>query len=294
MSILHDLAGFSEFPKRVVSLVPSITESLFDLGLGKTLVGITDYCIYPETQLAGLPRLGGPRSLDIEAIFKLNPDLVIANQEENEQEEVEKLAASLAVWLAFPKTVDESLQDLWRLVYLFRNEICLERMRSLDTLVRLTENALDPETVGPRVFVPIWRQASEGDTPTWWMTFNDETYAGDLLRLFGGKNVFGGRQRKYPLRADLGLAPAEPTEERDNRYPRVSEDEVIAADPEFILLPDEPFAFGQADIAYVHQVFAATSAVRNKRIILVEGSLLTWQGTRVARAISSLSDIFLR
>src|SRR5512139_3602968 len=101
-------------PKRVVSLVPSMTESLFELGFGETLVGITDYCIYPEERLEGLPRLGGPKNPRLEDIIALQPELVLANWEENTRRTVETLeAAGVRVWVTFPKTVRQALDVLW-------------------------------------------------------------------------------------------------------------------------------------------------------------------------------------
>ena len=97
---------FHHPPKRVVSLVPSMTESLFDLGLGDVVVGITDYCIYPAELLKNLPRVGGTKDVSEDEILDLKPDFVIANQEENSRQLVEKLeAAGIRVWVTFPKSV---------------------------------------------------------------------------------------------------------------------------------------------------------------------------------------------
>jgi ABC-type Fe3+-hydroxamate transport system substrate-binding protein len=143
------------------------------------------------------------------------------------------------------------------------------------------------------VFVPIWREpaAVEGQA-AWWMTINRDTYLHDVLRLCGAANVFAGRDRRYPLAADLDPAlPAEaPTPDRDIRYPRVTPAEVAAQAPQLVLLPSEPYPFGPADLN-AFDAFPEMPAVRASRIHLVEGSALTWPGTRLAAALAELPSL---
>ncbi len=267
-------------PQRVVSLVPSVTESLFELGLGDRLIAITDYCVHPATEVARLPRVGGTKNPDISRIIALQPDLVMMNQEENRREDAETLqAAGIPVWVTFPKTVRDAFNLLWSIMDVFDNGTMIERVRamewSLDWLERVEH---DPPI---RVFVPIWLDPL--------MSFNSDTFAHDLLRVCGGSNVFAERERQFPLKADLG--EAQPLAEddprvigRDLRYPRVTLAEVEAAQPDVILLPSEPFLFEEAHKA----IFSALDipAARSGRIYLVDGSLLTWHGTRMGRAFS--------
>ena len=123
----------SQPPRRVVSLVPSMTESLFDLNLGDRLVGITDYCIYPAAGVARLPRVGGTKNPDLQAIIDLAPDMVIANQEENRKEDVAALqAAGIPVWVTFPRTVREALNLLWSVMYIFDETSMVPRVRLIE------------------------------------------------------------------------------------------------------------------------------------------------------------------
>lgn len=277
-------------PRRIVSLVPSVSASLFDLGLGHAVVGVTEYCVEPAAQVASLPKIGGTKNPDLEAVLRLHPDLVIANQEENTRAGVEAIAAAgVPVWLAFPRTVREAIEDLYTSAQLFRSEAALGRVQMLEQnaeLVALTGQGMQPT----RYFCPIW-QGVEGDQ-RWWMTFNDDTYPGNVLWWFSGANVFGGRKRRYPLRADLGLEPAEDPGERDVRYPRVTMEEVINAQPEMILLPDEPFPFDDSHVAEMRECFANTPAVRNEQIFRIDGKAITWHGTRLAVALEQLPDLF--
>lgn len=276
-------------PRRVVSLVPSMTESLFDLGFGETVVGVTDFCTRPPLPET-LARVGGPKNARVEQILALQPDLVIANQEENSQMLIEALAAAGApVWLTFPRTVRDALADLRDLAGLYRGDSAL---RKLDVLERSLEWAALAAADRPktRVFVPIWEEGplEEGG---WWMTFNQETYPSDLLHMLGAENVFGQRARRYPLQADLGLAGPEPAGGRDTRYPRVTLAEVTAAQPELVLLPDEPYQYGANDAARVDSLLAGTPAAQNGRIKTVDGSLLFWPGTRLGMALFTLVDL---
>jgi ABC-type Fe3+-hydroxamate transport system substrate-binding protein len=280
----HMEAPVEQPPTRVVSLVPSVTETLFDLNLGAALVAVTDYCVHPAAGVARLPKIGGTKNPDVERIIALRPDLVIANREENTRQDVEALmAAGIPVWVTFPRTVREAFNLIWNIMHIFDHAEMVERVRAaewtLDWLERLAENR---QRVC-RVFAPIWYDPL--------MTFNADTFAHDLLRVCGGTNVFAERERQFPLAADLGQAEPLPNDdprvqERDRRYPRVTLDEVAAAQPDVILLPSEPFAFTEAHV----RIFTGLDApaAKQKRIYLIDGSLLTWHGTRMALAMSEL------
>ena len=249
----------SEPPRRVVSLVPSVTESLFDLHLGDRLVAITDYCIYPEAGVAGLPRIGGTKTPDIDQIVALDPDLVIANFEENRRQDVEALqAAGVPVWMTFPRSVSEALNLLWNIMHTFDEPVMVPRVRLIEqTMDWVAGISKANEDQAVRVFVPIWHEPLT--------TFAADTYMHDLLHICGGLNVFA---------------------DKDMRYPRVTLDEVAAAAPDVILLPSERFQFTQEHVP----VFAELDvpAARANRIHLVDESLLSWHGTRLAKALDTI------
>jgi ABC-type Fe3+-hydroxamate transport system substrate-binding protein len=265
-------------PQRVVSLVPSMTESLFDLNLGSRIIGITDYCIYPKDGVANLPRLGGTKNPDVQKIIELQADLVLMNEEENRPADIEALKnAGVPVWVTFPKTVRESLNLLWSLMYIFDEPSMVPRVRLIEQTVDWVERISETRESPCRVFVPIWHDPL--------MTFNADTYCHDLLRVCGGINIFAERKRMYPLKADLGQA--EPYAENDprlegldTRYPRVTLDEVAAAKPDMILLPSEPYHFTEDHLPMFESLGVP--------VMLVDGSLLTWHGTRIAYAMDSI------
>lgn len=278
-------------PRRVVSLVPSLTESLFDLGLGSALVGVTDYCILPAAN-NHIRRVGGPKDADTEIIRSLQPDMVLANREENTKDIVIRLErAGVPVWLTFPKTVRDCMDDLWTLAQVFHSKNAALRLRLLEDSVKMTEIVL-ADTVRKRYFCPIW-QDEDSDGRLWWMTFNQDTYAADLLQICGAENGFAARSRKYPLAANWGSTPAEEAGERDTRYPVVTVDEVLAMQPEIILLPNEPFEFQLKHAVLFEHLFANTPAVANQKILRLDGSLITWHGTRLGKAMATLPSLLL-
>ena len=248
-------------PTRIVSLVPSLTESLFELGLGDRVVGVTDWCIHPADAVRGVPRVGGTKTPDRDAIIRLRPDLVIANHEENRRRDVERLeAAGLRVWVTDPRTTADGVALLAELAALGARP---DRVAAVVAPVeaafaRARDAAAGPR---PRTFCPIWKGP--------WMTVGGDTYIHDLLTLCGADNVFA--------------------EEGDRRYPIVSEERIVAAAPEVILLPDEPYAFGPRDAAALATL--PIPAAASGRIHLIDGTLVSWYGPRIGRAIDTLHGI---
>jgi ABC-type Fe3+-hydroxamate transport system substrate-binding protein len=276
-------------PQRVVSLVPSLTESLFDLDLGSRLIAITDYCVHPADQVQRLPRIGGPKNPDIGRIIETKPDLVLLNDEENRREDAEALqAARIPIWVTGPRTVFEALNVLWSIMDIFDHPVMIPRVREIERAYDYALGAARAQTP-VRVFAPIWRDP--------WMTFNANTYAHDVLRTCGAENVFAARERQFPLAADLGEADPLPDDDpqvvgRDKRYPRITLDEVVAAQPEVVLLPSEPYPFSETDAQTI--LALDIPAAEHGRVYLMDGTWLTWHGTRVAYALRDLPALFLK
>ena len=282
----RDALHFHHSPTRVVSLVPSLTESMFDLGLGTSLVGITDYCVRPEEGVDKIPRLGGPKNPRIDDILSLKPDLIITNWEENPPQVVDALRdAGFPVWVSFPMTVRQSLDVLWTLVGIFRSPSAATRVETLElTLDWAISSSSQRKPLS--YFCPIWYGTRDGIH--WWMTFNQHTYCYDLLRLLGCHNVFAKRIRNYPLEADLGLVAAEDPGDRDTRYPCIGLEEILSLEPDLILLPSEPFAFDEFHRILLLDLLKSLPAIQLGHIYLVDGTLITWHGTRLAHALREL------
>jgi ABC-type hemin transport system substrate-binding protein len=244
-------------PARIVSLVPSLTEALFDLGLGERVVGVTHWCVHPAAGVAGLPKVGGTKDTDVAAVLALRPDLVIANREENTRRTVERLErAGVRVWVTYPRTVREGAALLRALAGLGAGEEAVRAVvEPVEAAVAEAERTRPIRPV--RVFCPVWRDP--------WMSVGADTYAHDLLTLSGGANVFAER--------------------RERRYPIVALDEVAAARPEVILLPDEPYAFGPRDVA---ELRALPVPAAPHRIHCIDGTWVSWYGARIRPALATL------
>lgn len=270
---LGRVVDVSAEPRRVVSLVPSETESVARLAGVSRIVGRTEFCEEPAGEIERVPTVGGTKKIDVDRVLDLCPDLVLANQEENGRTDVRRLIeAGVRVHVSFPRSVREALSYL----------------RTLLTLLHLPAGAIEehesrfasvPRRAGPpvRVFAPVWRDP--------WMTFDGRTYASDLLACAGADNVFSDRPRRYPLAADIAGAEPMDAGDRDSRYPRTTKEEVAARAPRLILLPDEPFRFGEAHAAEV--AGWGTGA----RVRLVSGKDLFWYGVRSTEAMARLAHL---
>jgi len=247
---------------RIVSLVPSVTESLFCLGLDDRIVGITDWCVHPSDRVSGLARIGGTKNASVEQILALGPDLVIANREENRERTVVALReAGIDVWVTYPRTVRDGVALLRELADLGATAEAVESVvRPVEEAVRVAEGQRPAR--GLPVFCPIWKRP--------WMTIGGDTYASSLLELCGGANVF----------ADCG----------DRRYPIVELEQIVAAAPEVILLPSEPYDFGPRDARELAGL--TLPAARNGRIHFIDGTLVSWYGPRIEPAIATIRALF--
>jgi ABC-type Fe3+-hydroxamate transport system substrate-binding protein len=273
-------------PQRLVSLVPSITETLFCFGWGPQVVGITEYCTEPATEVGRKATIGGTKNPDVGKILSLAPQLVFAVAEENRRDDVEQLhAAGIPVYVFAPCSVREGIGLLWRLAAILdcQSTVAL-LLRDIEHTYTETQ-ALVATRPSLRVFCPIWKEP--------YMTIAAGTYMHDMLRVCGGVNIFAQRQRRFPLAADLGQQPEAPGERyvsRDRRYPRIALEEMAARRPDMILLPDEPYVFRPTDIADFAP-FRDVPAVRNGRILLIDGKLLSWYGARLGRSLQTLCEL---
>jgi ABC-type Fe3+-hydroxamate transport system substrate-binding protein len=249
--------------RRIVSLVPSLTEALFTLGCGEAVVGVTRYCTEPAGIVERLKRVGGTKNPDLARIRELQPDLVLVNVEENRRKDFEGLErAGLTVFVAFPhraRDVGGLLRRLGRLTGTEPRAAALagELEGTLDELA----NADPPQPV--RVFCPIWKNP--------WMSFNRETYAHDMLALAGGINVCA---------------------DRGERYCTVVLSDIAAVQPDVILLPDEPYVFTPKILPDL-QPLQDTPAWRANRIHFIDGKQLSWYGPRTAPALRHLRALLV-
>jgi ABC-type Fe3+-hydroxamate transport system substrate-binding protein len=248
--------------RRIVSLIPSVTEILFSLEAGDRVVGVTKFCTDPAGGVKTKEKVGGPKNPHRDVILSLAPDLVVANIEENHKNDVEALqAARVPVFVTFPRTVPEGIQLIRDLGVLAGNP---ERAESIATSCEEAVAAVERADRGQkrvRVFCPIWRRP--------YMTINAETYVDSVLRTCGGENIF---------------------RDRPERYPTVSLAEMAALRPDVVLLPDEPFPFGRNHLEDFRDL-VDVPAIAAGHLYFVDGKILSWYGPRIAQSLRTLAGI---
>lgn len=262
-AVTDDLGVTSDLPaepRRIVSLVPNISEVLWWWHLADRVVGVTDWCVAPPRAFDAATRVRGTKNPDVRAIVELAPDVVVADQEENRELDVRRLReAGLAVYVTQVRSVAQAADALGRLGAALGRPAAGAGLRQ--AILRSIEQMRPP--VPPlRMACPIWRDgAAKGADEGWWLAGPD-TFVGDLLATCGFVNVVDDPAARYP---QLTLA------------------ELDAAGPEVVLLPDEPFAFGPSDAA----VFAA----RDVRVRRLDGTAALWWGPRTPHAVGDLSRL---
>jgi hypothetical protein len=251
-SVIEDDLGqpvpMRDVPVRVVSLVPSLTEAVETSAPG-LIVGATDYCTYPASLL--VPRVGGSKFPNVDAVLDLQPDIVLANAEENRPQDVDRLRANgVPVWVtAAAATVPAGLGSVRRLLTQGLG------LSEPDWLVRAEDIWLDVEPRWATAIIPVWRRP--------WVVIGRDTFAGDVLLRLGVGNAYAKHQERYPR---------PPLDELNTR--------LMDGTADLVVLPDEPYLFTATD---------GPEAFPGARAVLVSGRYLTWCGPSLVDARESLS-----
>jgi len=245
-----------KFPQRIVSLVPSQTHLLVELGLGDRVIGITKFCIHPKTWSKTKTKVGGTKNVNIDKIISLQPDIIIGNKEENTKEDIEKLAALFPVWISDINSVSESLQMIEQVSEM------LDCKQIGKGILDKIENALTRRMQIQQqnsVLYLIWKKP--------WMSINKNTYIFDLLMHFG-------------------LQPIEFNS--TERYPKLSEEMLAALNPSLILLSSEPFPFKQKDIETLQRI------VPHAKVLFIDGESCSWYGSFLLKSIAYLNTYIVQ
>ena len=238
-------------PQRIVSLVPSQTELLFDLGIGEQVVGITKFCVHPEEARAGRRRVGGTKTPDLARIRALKPDFVLANREENRAEDIAAIGEFAPVYVTDVNSLPQALAMTRAVGFALGAEACAARLAADIESAFAGLPALD----GRRCAYLIWREP--------WMAAGGGTFIGDLMLRLGLVNVFETR----------------------SRYPELTLEQLAAAEPELILLSSEPYPFKRAHGAEL------IAALPRARIVPVDGEMFCWPGSRLLAAAGYFRDL---
>ncbi len=230
-------------PKRIISLVPSQTELLFDLGLEKQLVGITKFCEHPKSIFKSKEKIGGTKQLNFTKIEALRPDLIIANKEENVKEQVEYLKKKYPVYVSQVSNLEEAKKMIHSIGIITRT---IEKAE--DIILRITNSfATIPTNTKQDVLYLIWKEP--------YMTIGGDTFISDMLDKAGFRNVFCN----------------------SNRYPSISLAAIQKLEVDFVFLSSEPFPFKEKHIEEIQKICPKSI------ILLVKGDLFSWYGSRLLK-----------
>ncbi|WP_316844552.1 helical backbone metal receptor [Pedobacter psychrodurus] len=236
-------------PKRIISIVPSQTELLFDLGLDREIIGLTKFCIHPIEKFAERTKVGGTKKLNIDLIKDLKPDLIIGNKEENTQSDIEELSEYFPVWMSDIFTLDDAMKTIGEIGALVNRE---PEASYLNHLISAGFNDLKTlalqHRIDKKIAYLIWRKP--------YMAAGKNTFIDDIMLTNGMTNMI-----------------------KQERYPTITLDELKTLNCELILLSSEPYPFGEKHIEEIQAV------IPNAKIMLVDGEMFSWYGSRLVKAV---------
>ena len=239
-------------PRRIISLVPSQTELLADLGLDEEVVGITKFCIHPDTWFKTRTRVGGTKQLKTDLIKSLHPDLIIANKEENVKEQVEELEKHFPVWVSDVNDLDSAYEMIGQIGKITDREI-----NANEIILRIEETFSRLPTIDSpiRTAYLIWKHP--------YMTIGGDTFIHAMLEKAGFENIFSNR----------------------TRYPEISLEELPIAHCQLLLLSSEPYPFNQKHIDSIRKELPLV------RIMIVDGEMFSWYGSRLQYATAYFAEL---
>lgn len=238
---------------RIISVVPSQTELLFALGLDEEVIGITKFCIHPKKWFLKKTKIGGTKNLNIKKIETLNPNLIIANKEENSAEQILFLQQKFPVLITDIATLDESLAMIKSVGKLVEKT---EKATTLCAEIRHEFEKYNPQfNKQYSVLYLIWKSP--------YMSVGNDTFIHNLLTYCGFSNVTSNKKR----------------------YPTIEAEEINNLQPNFIFLSSEPYPFKEEHIKELQQISPKS------KIILVDGEMFSWYGSRLKLAPSYFSRL---
>jgi ABC-type Fe3+-hydroxamate transport system substrate-binding protein len=235
-------------PQRIISLVPSQTELLYDLGLNEEIAGITKFCVHPEEWFRTKTKVGGTKQLKIDIIHELKPDLIIANKEENVKEQVEELAKYYPVWISDINNLGNAF-DMIEQIGLITGKLNKSKEIIASIKKEFSQLKLINSPLGPRgTAYLIWQKP--------YMTVGGDTFIHSMMEAAGFENIFADKKR----------------------YPEISADDLPVTSCQLLLLSSEPFPFNQKHIEELQPLLPDT------KIVLVDGEMFSWYGSRLLLA----------
>lgn len=256
MKQVQDQTGNSFFiyspPRRIISLVPSLTELLYSLDLDKEVIGITKFCVHPDAWFRTKTRIGGTKNVNVELVKSLQPDLVIASKEENVKEQVEAIRSFCPVYCTNITTIEDSYHVMEQV------GMITDRKTKADQLIQSVQQrfaGLPVELKPMNAVYLIWQEP--------YMTIGGDTFIHDMMKLAGFHNVFA----------------------LEKRYPQVTIEELQKRNIEVVLFSSEPFPFKQKHIELFSAQWIKANPLRTPPLLrIVDGEMFSWYGSRTLYA----------
>lgn len=249
---LHRTVTINYPPKRIVSIVPSQTELLFDLGLDEEVIGITKFCIHPIEKFATRTKVGGTKKLRIDQIRQLQPDLIIGNKEENTQQEIELLMAEFPVWMSDISNLEEAMATITQIGEIVNREPEAAYLNHLINAGFTDLQALAlTKGINQTVAYLIWKDP--------YMFAGRNTFIDDILRKIGLQNII-----------------------IQNRYPEITPEELKTLNCQLVFLSSEPYPFKEKHLEEIRALLPEA------KVMLVDGEMFSWYGSRLVKAVNYL------
>lgn len=239
-------------PRRIISVVPSQTELLYDLGLDEEVIGITKFCVHPNDWFRQKTRVGGTKQLNLDKIRSLQPDLIIANKEENTKEQIEALSVEFPVWISDIHNVSEALQMIKGVGEITAKIAAAE---VLTQKIAAGFHSLQKAAQPRQVAYFIWYNP--------WMSVGHDTFISNIIDTIGWTNVFSHK----------------------TRYPEITMEELQQCNPGIVLLSSEPYPFKEKHVAEIKAVLPQAA------VLLVDGEMFSWYGSRMLKAIDYFNSL---
>ncbi|MBK8615351.1 MAG: ABC transporter substrate-binding protein [Flavobacteriales bacterium] len=249
---MHRKVNVPAAPQRIISLVPSQTELLYDLGLGERVVGITKFCVHPESWFKTKHRVGGTKKVDMDKVRALKPDLIIGNKEENERKDIQTLEKEFPVWMSDVRDLESAVEMIRQVGELTGTKDKAEALSKGITDAFAKQHYIDPPLTVAYLIGGAFMVAGHG------------TFVNDMLKRSGLQNVF---------------------DEGDARYPEITPQELAESDPDLILLSSEPYPFKEKHIQELNMICPGTP------VKLVDGEMFSWYGSRLLQAPAYFSGL---
>ncbi len=244
-------------PKRIISLVPSQTELLYDLGLDDEVVGQTLFCIHPDNMHQTKPRIGGTKKFNFDKIDALKPDLIIGNKEENDKAQIELLMEKYPVWMSDIVTFDDALDMINKVGKLAGKKAQANLISStISTSFDGFKMDSNPTEAPKSVLYLIWRKP--------FMAAGFGTFINEMINRIGLKNALPNT---------------------DVRYPELTNEKIAAINPDYIFLSSEPYPFAQKHMGELQAICPRS------KIILVDGEVFSWYGSRLKHSVPYFKNL---